>query len=407
MIDLREHLRDGDHVVSGQACGEPRALVRALGSQAGGLGRIRVFVGIRHTADLSPELPATLQLESYTAAGGNRALMAGGRLDIVPSHYSELPRRFAYGEHRADAALVLLSPPDMDGWHRLGCGDDYIAAAAKSARTVIAEINPRVPAIPTATGFRLEELAATVRTDGPLAVAPAASEPSPMHLRIAARVAELVPDGATIQVGVGTLPTAIVRALAHHRDLGLHSGLINDDVADLIENGVITGRHKAVDQGRHVAASLIGSERLLTHGAQDPALDVRGISYVHDPATLAAQCCLVAINSALQVDLSGQINTESIDGRYVGSVGGGIDFARGAVRSRGGLSIIALPARSRAGSSIVGRLSGPASIPRADADVVVTEHGVAHLRGASLAQRRARLLAVCDPELADEVERHA
>jgi acyl-CoA hydrolase len=405
MIDLRKHLRDGDRVVSGQACGEPRALVRALAAQAGELGRIRLFVGIRHTADLTPDLPETLELESYTAAGGNRALMAGGRLDIVPSHYSDLPGRLSAGENRADVALILLSPPDADGWHRLGCGDDYIAATAKSARTVIAEINPHVPAIPTATGFRAEELAAIVRTEGPLAEAPAASEPSPTQLRIAARVAELVPDGATLQVGVGTLPTAILRALGQHRDLGVHSGLINDDLVALVESGVITGRHKSLDRGRHVTASLIGSQRVLSYGAGNPAVEVRGISYVHDPATLAAQHRLVAINSALQVDLTGQINTESIDGRYVGSIGGGIDFARGAVRSRGGLSIIALPARSRAGSSIVDRLSGPASIPRADADVVVTEHGVAHLRGASLAQRRARLLAVCDPELADEVDR--
>jgi acyl-CoA hydrolase len=404
MLDLSRFIRSGDTVAWGQACGEPLTLVEALLTQAADLPPTTWFVGINHSDRLDETLPDHVQVASYTAAGGNRRLAAAGRLDVLPAHYSTLPEVLTNGSYAVDVALVLVSPPDADGIHRLGAGEDYIAAAARCARVVLAEVNPRVPTTAGAAGFRRHELTAVVESNRPLAVAQPSGEPTPTMAAVARHVAGLIPDGATLQIGVGTLPTAILRELRGHRDLGLHSGLINDELARLIETGVITGRHKTADPGRHVAATVVGGTDALARCASDPTVAIRGIDYVHDPAVLAAQYQLYAVNGALEIDLTGQVNTEAIGDRYVGSVGGGLDFARGAVRS-GGHAVIALGSRSRAGSTITPRLSGPATIPRADVDVVVTEHGVAHLAGVSLAERRRRLLAVCDPQLRDAVSR--
>ena len=404
MTDLSPFIRAGDTVAWGQACGEPCTLVEALLAQAPGLPRTTWFVGINHSDALDETLADHVRVASYTAGGGNRRLAAAGRLDIVPVHYSTLPTVLTSGPYAVDVALVLVSPPDAYGIYRLGAGEDYIAAAARRARVVLAEVNPHVPTTAGAAGFRREELTAVVDSERPLAVAPPNEEPTPTMTEVARHVASIIPDGATLQIGVGALPSAILRELSGHRDLGLHSGLINDELARLIEAGIITGRHKAVDTGRHVAATVVGGTDALARCASDPAVVMRGIDHVHDAAVLAAQHRLYAVNGALEVDLTGQVNTEAIGDRYVGSVGGGLDFARGAVRS-GGHAVIALGSRSRAGSTITPRLSGPTTIPRSDVDVVVTEHGVAHLAGVGLAERRRRLLAVSDPQLRDAVAR--
>lgn len=403
-LDVSQFIRPGDTVAWGQACGEPRTLVEGLIAQVPGLPPATWFVGINHSDGLDETLPDHVRVASYTAGGGNRRLAAAGRLDVVPAHYSTLPEVLTSGPYAVDVALVLVSPPGADGIHRLGAGEDYIAAVARRARVVLAEVNPHVPRTAGAAGFRRDELTAVVESESQLAMAPLSGEATPTMAAVARRVAGLIPDGATLQIGVGGLPAAILRELSGHRDLGLHSGLLNDELAGLIETGVVTGRHKTVDPGRHVAATVVGGADALARCASDPAVTIRGIDHVHHPAVLAAQHRLYAVNSALEVDLTGQVNTEAIRDRYVGSVGGALDFARGAVRS-GGHAVIALGSRTKAGSAITPRLSGPATIPRADVDVVVTEHGVAHLAGAGLAERRRRLLAVCDPELRDAVAR--
>ncbi|MCB8913986.1 hypothetical protein KUG88_28200 [Rhodococcus rhodochrous] len=400
MTRFSAFVRPNDTVVWGQACGEPRTLVEALVDQGADLPAMNWFVGINHSDVLGETLPTHVQVSSYTATSGNRRLVAAGRMDILPTHYSTLPSWVSTGATAVDVALVLVSPPDAEGLYRLGAGEDYIAGAARRVRVIVAEVNPRVPAQPDSVGFRRNEFAAIVESDRPLAAAPELGEPTPTTLAVARNVAALIPDRATIQIGVGAPPTAILRELADHQDLGLHSGLINDDLGELIEAGVITGRHKATDPGRHVAGTIVGGKRAIAHCATKPDVLLRGIDYIHDPATLAAQHQLDALNGGLEVDLTGQVNTEAIGSRYVGSVGGGTDFARGAVRS-GGPAVVALGSRSQTGSTIVARLSGTASIPRTDVDVVVTEHDTARLRGVGLDERRHRLLAICDPEFRD------
>ena len=212
-----------------------------------------------------------------------------------------------------------------------------------------------------------------------------------------------MPDGATLQVGIGSLPAVVLRHLRGHRDLGVHSGMITDEIAELIEAGVVTGARKSVDRGLAVTGLLLGTGTLVKRAAADESILLRDTRYTHDQAVLAAQHALVAINSAIEVDLTGQSNIEVAAGRYVGGTGGAADFLRGAARSAGGIPVIALPSttgRSTAGpaSRIVARLHGPAALARADAGVIVTEYGVADLRGLSLTRRRERMIAIAHPD---------
>jgi acetyl-CoA hydrolase len=219
-----------------------------------------------------------------------------------------------------------------------------------------------------------------------------------------------VPDGATIQVGIGGLPAVVLRHLRGHRDLGVHSGMITDEIAELIEAGVITGTRKGTDRGLTVTGLLLGTSALISRAAVDKSIQLRDTRYTHDQAVLAAQHALVAVNSAIEVDLTGQANVEVAAGRYVGGTGGAADFLRGAARSASGVPVIALPSTAGRSTSttgpsstgtasrIVARLSGPAGLSRADAGVIVTEYGVADLRGLSLARRRERMIAIAHPD---------
>jgi acyl-CoA hydrolase len=401
-LDLARYLRPGDTVVWGQACAEPVTLTAALAAQRGRLGGIRCFTGICGTAAARPEFADHLSFLSYTAAGANRALAAAGALSILPSHYSQLPAVLSAGPLRADVVLLSLPPARPDGTFGPGLGADYIATLVASARVVIAEINDQVPDIGSAVRFSRADLDVLVPVSCPPPQYPA-PPPRDVEDAIAGHIAGLIPDGATIQLGIGSMPSAVARRLLGHRDLGVHSGMISDAVAELIEAGVVTGARKSVDPGQVVTGFLMGSQPLLTLAAGCGAISLRDTRYTHDPAVLAAQYQLVAINSAIEVDLTGQANAEMAGGRWVGGVGGAVDFARGAARSPGGIPVIALPSTAvppggGTVSRIVGRLSGPVTLGRADAGVIVTEYGRADLRGLTIGQRRERMLAIAHPD---------
>jgi acetyl-CoA hydrolase len=262
---------------------------------------------------------------------------------------------------------------------------------------VIAEVNDQVPDVGCDPRLSRGEIDVIVHTSRAPAEYPAAPA-RPAEAAVAAHIAGLVPDGATIQLGLGSMPSAVARRLRGHRDLGIHSGMITDAVAELIEAGVVTGARKTVDRGLAVTGFLMGTRTLITRAAADRTIQLRDTRYTHDQAVLAAQHALVAINSATEVDLTGQANLETAAGRYVGAVGGAADFLRGAARSPGGLPLIALPSTAGTASRIVAALSGPVTLARADAGVIVTEHGVADLRGLTLDQRRERMLAIAHPD---------
>jgi acetyl-CoA hydrolase len=270
----------------------------------------------------------------------------------------------------------------------MGLAEEYLPAAIDAARVVIAEVNDQLPDVPSTRRLRPDELDVIVHTSrAPLDLSP--EPPTDIARRIGRHVAELVDDGATLQVGLGKLADAVVGALHDHRDLGVHSGVVGDAVAELIECGAVTNRHKAVDRGVSVAGLLLGSSRLWKVADRNPAFVLRPTTYTHAATILEQFDRFVAVNAAIEVDLTGQINAEVARGQYVGAVGGAGEFLRAAARSRNGLPIVVAPA-----SRIVAELSGPVSTARVDAGIIVTEHGVADLRGRTLDERREQLLAV-------------
>lgn len=398
-IDLAAHIRPGDTVLVGQGAGEPRALVEALIDQRHALGPLRVFLGGTYSGLWQPELADVLRFVGFGAIGRTAALARAGVLDVLPVHLGSLPQLFASRTVPVDVVLCQVSAPDDEGRHSLGLVTDYVPAAIATARTTIAEVNPHVPYTFGETIDANDERLVTVADDRPL-VSAKRRVPSDQDRAIAAHVAALVPDGATIQFGVGGTPDAVLAALGDKHDLGIHSGLISDAVVDLVEAGVVTNARKPIDAGLTVTGAIVGTERLYRWAHRNRSLLMRPLSYTHSPQVLSAFDTFFALNAALEVDLGGQINAETINGAYIGAVGGQGAFARAGAAAPHGRSIIALPSTAADGaiSRIVTRLGdGVTSTPRADADLVVTEHGVADLRGATLRQRAERLIAVAEP----------
>ncbi|WP_084360782.1 acetyl-CoA hydrolase/transferase family protein [Hydrogenophaga palleronii] len=381
----------------GQATAEPLTLTRALVAQRAALGRLRVFVGIGVAPTLEPAHADGFDFIGYSAAGSHRALAEEGLLDILPVHYSQLPDLMRRRVLPVDVLLLQVSAPDKDGRHSLGYATEYLLAAMATARVVIVEVNADVPWThgECSLGPRDADLFVKAR------FAPAQQEvlrTGAVEQAIARHVAGLVEDGATLQMGIGAVPDAVAGALRGHRDLGLHTGAAGDGVAGLALSGVLTNARKTRDQGVSVAGLLLGGAAVREWAHDNRKLCMRGTDYTHHPDVLASIDKLVAINSAIEVDLSGQVNAEVANECYIGAVGGAADFLRGAARSRGGVPIIALPSTTARGRSrIVPALCGPVSTSRSDVGFVVTEHGIADLRGQSLSNRVRRLVEVAAP----------
>ncbi len=405
MVDFGGVLRPGMGVWWSQAAAEPRPLVDELLAQAPKLGPLRLFTGLSWNDQLAHQMSPTDTMVSYGGLGSLRELGATDQLDVVPCHYSALPRMFA--EHRlpCDAGLLQVSPPDVDGMCSLGIGVDYMADAAEHTSLLFAEINAQMPPLPGSPRIPLTRFAATLETDRPLQEE-SVRAPGDLDRAIAANVATLVDDGDTVQVGIGSTGAAVFDALSGHRDLGVHSGMLTDGVMRLIDKGVITGARKQVDVGLAVAGTALGSAELYARVADLP-MRFRPTSYTHAPQVLSQLSSLVAVNFAIEVDLTGQVGAEMSRGTYLGAVGGQVDFARAAALT-GKRSIVALRSTMRGRSSIKFALDeGVVTTARADVDCVVTEHGIAHLRGQPLAERRRRLIEIAAPEFRDELSKAA
>jgi acyl-CoA hydrolase len=392
----------------GQAAAEPAALIGALLSQRADIGAFRIFVGASWCKSLTSDIADLVHIRSYCGAGLNRKLSRAGVLDIVPCRYSDLPSLIRRGLLKADVLLLQVSPPDASGRYSLSMAHDYLPAALDSARIVIAEINRKAPWTYGERYIDESEIDMAVETDRELPD-PAASRPSAVEFAIARRAAELIEDGATLQVGIGTLPAAILSQLGGHRELGLHTGALIDEAAELVAAGVITNARKSIDAGVCVAGVVMGGRRAQALGAANRAVQFRSVDYTHAADVLARQDRLVAINSAIEIDLTGQVNAEVAGESYVGAVGGALDFLEGANRSRGGLPIVALPSTTDDGARtrIVSRLSGPVSTPRSNAAIVMTEHGAVDLRGLSIRERIPRMISLAAPEFREQLARDA
>lgn len=407
MIDVAAFLHPGDGVWWSQGSAEPEHLVNQVLDSVDEVGPIKAFSGLTWNKRLAGDLPEQLTVISYGGLGQLRRLSRHGRLDVVPCHYSALPRMFAKGQLPCDVGLLQVSPPDEDGLVSLGIGVEYVADAIPHTPTLIAEINHQMPRTVGGPRLPLSAFAAQIETDRPLVEAPV-REPDSAELRIAEHVASIVDDGDTIQIGVGSLPAAVLDALAGHTDLGFHSGMLTDGVLALVEKGVITGTKKEIDPGLVITGAALGSRTAYERLGGFP-VQFRPASYTHAPSVLSELGSLVSINSAIEVDLLGQVGAELARGVHIGAVGGQVDFSRAASLT-GSRSIIALRSTNGPGeaseSTIVPALnSGVVTTARVDVDAVVTEHGVAMLTGCTVAERALRLIEVAAPEHREGLER--
>jgi acyl-CoA hydrolase len=408
-LDFTGIIKPGDHIVWGQGSGEPQTLVERLIEQRHRIGHANVFLGgISYTGTLKPEHADVLTFTGYGAIGNLRDLLKAGALRTIPCHLSQLVPYFNDGIIRSDVVFVQTSPPNDQGEYSFSLTNDYQQAAIAKARVVIAEVNDQAPWTHCDAYLTASRIDYLVQVSRP----PVGLEPRPIgdvERAIARQVGRYIEDGTTIQIGIGAIPDAVMASIGDRRDLGIHSGLISDRVADLIESGAMTNARKPIDTGIAVCCSLLGTSRIYRFGHRNAAIKLFTLMHTHRSEVLCQLGKIVAINSAVEADLTGQINAEVASGVYVGAVGGQVDFVRGAQLAKGGRSVIAMPATARAGklSRVVARLTGPVTTARSDADIIVTEFGAAELRGQPLAERVRRMIAIAHPDFREPLERDA
>jgi acyl-CoA hydrolase len=406
-IDLGQYLKAGDAIVFGQACGEPSTLIEALIEQGAGIGNLSAFIATSFSGAFTPESAGAFSLFSMGAIGALRSMSKASKLSIIPCHVGQIGAMIAAGIIACDVAMIQVSPADADGNHSLGLISDHVLAAVAKARLVIAEVNDQVP-FTFGLSIPASRIDVTVHTSRPpVEVQPA--KISATDEAIALYAAQFIEDGSVLQVGVGAVPDAIMGQLKDRKDLGVHSGMLGDGVVELAEAGVLTNARKEFDAGVSIAGALIGSKRLFDFCDRNKGVAMHDANYTHNEAVLTRLSKLVTINSAIEVDLTGQVNAEGSGSAYMGGTGGQVDYVRAGSRSPGGHSIIALSATAKGGtiSKIVSSLNGPVTTARSEVDIIVTEFGAAELKGQSLAERTKRLTAIAHPDFREELDRAA
>jgi 4-hydroxybutyrate CoA-transferase len=395
-------VKSGDRVVLGHACGEPPTLVNALVDRAPELFGVEVvhMVAMGPAKYAQPGMEKHFRHNGFFVGASTRRAVEEGRGGLIPCFFSEIPRMFSDRILPVDVLLMQVTPPDAEGFCSFGVSADYTMAAARSARTVIAQMNSLLPRTGGAR-IHLDALTWIVEQDEPV-IELAPPKIGDLERRIGENVAALIPDGATLQLGIGAIPDAVLLFLEGKKDLGIHSEMFSDGVVHLAEAGVVTNRRKTLNPGKFIATFLMGTRKLydFVHGNLD--VELHPADYTNDPYIIGQHDNMVSINSALQVDLMGQVNAEMIGSRQFSGIGGQVDFVRGASRSRGGKSIIAMP--STAAKGTISRIcleldrGSAVSTSRNDVHFVVTEYGPADLRGKTLEQRAEALIAISHPD---------
>lgn len=403
-----QRISSGDRVWVHPGCATPNLLVDALVKRSHELRDVEMchMLTFGPAAYCRPEYARSFRHNGLFLGGNVRTAVHEGRADYTPIFLSEIEPLLMNGQLAIDVALIQTTPPDEHGYLSLGTGVECTLTAARHARHVIAQVNPRMPRTLGDTLIHTSEISAAVDADLPLAELPI-EPPSPLQQRIAANVASLIPDGAVLQTGIGGIPDSVLRCLSDRKDLGIHSEMCSDGVIDLIESGVITGARKNLHPGKIVVGFVLGTRRLFDFIHENAIFELHPTQYTNDPFVIARNDSMIAINSAIQVDLTGQVCADSIGPRPYSGFGGQVDFIRGAARSRGGKPIIALPSTAREGriSRIVPVLDPGAGVvtTRADVHYVATEHGIAYLHGKTLRQRAEALIAIADPKFQDQL----
>lgn len=406
-------IQSGDRVYLGGGAGIPQVLVQSLMELAPQLQDVEI-VHILTFADapyVAPEHGKSFRHNALFIGANVRSAVHEGRADFTPIFLSEIPDLFRQaGTLPLDVALIALSPPDEHGFCSFGVEVGTTKPAAESARRIVAEVNQQMPRTLGDSFIHMSRLHAVVEVDYPLPQAPQGGS-SELHLQVGRHIAQMIPDGATLQMGIGSIPDAVLRNLTNHKDLGIHTELFSDGVVDMVELGVVTCARKTFHPGKIVAGFLFGSRRLYDFVDNNPIIELHPTDYVNDPFNIARNENMVSINSAIQVDLTGQVCADSIGPLLYSGVGGQVDFIRGAARSKGGKPIIAFLSTAKQGtiSRIVPLLNHGAGVvtSRNDVHYVVTEYGVASLHGRTVRDRARALIGISHPQYHDELTAEA
>ena len=404
-----EHVHPVSDLIVPLANGEPRALMDVIEANAPAFERVTVHQ--MHTLHNRPYLSGLhgerLRHRSYFLSPVTRAHFNRGTIDLVPNHFSDM-RNLLLERTTDPLVLAAAAPPDRHGYFSLGVSADYIASFIGKARFFL-EANQQMPRTFGRNQIHVSQVVGWSEVDEPLVEVPPA-EPKEADRRIADLIAERIRDGSCLQAGIGSIPNAVMSALTGHRNLGLHTELLSDGIIELVEAGVINGVAKSLNRTKSIGTFALGTRRLYDFLHENPSVELWPVRYVNDPRVIAQIDDFVSINATLAVDFLGQCASETIDGKYYSSSGGQADFARGAMYSKGGQGFIALHSTTRDGlTRIVPRLAAGDAVTtmKNTVDHVVTEHGVAKLRGRSIRERTQALLAIADPAHRDELTRDA
>jgi acyl-CoA hydrolase/RimJ/RimL family protein N-acetyltransferase len=410
--DAVRRVKPGQRVFVGTGCAQPQELVKALAKRGNELSDLEIvhLLTMGDAPYATKELNDCFRVNSFFIADNVRGIIQEGYGDYTPIFLSDIPRLFASGQMPLDVALIHVSPPDAHGQCSLGISVDIVKSAAENARLVIAQVNPLMPRTLGDSFLNVYDIDVLVPVETALIeIAPPKSDP--VTQRIGEYVAALVDDNCTVEFGIGRIPQAVIEYLKHKKDLGIHTEMFTDAIMDLVESGAVTGRLKTLDRNKVVASFCMGSRRLYDYIDNNPTFSFRPTEYVNDPFVIGQQQRQVAINVALEVDLTGQVCADSLGSQFYSGIGGQVDFNRGAARSPGGRAIIALPstARKETVSRIVTNLASGAGVvtTRGDVHYVVTEYGVAYLHGKSVQERAMALISIAHPKYRSQLLRDA
>ncbi len=404
-------VKSNNLIITGHSNGSPREFIKALVKRHEELRNVVItHVRVEGEAEyLEPCYSKSFFHNACMLGPNSRKAMCDGRADYIPNRYWEMPRLMKDGYVKPDIALLQLSPPDSYGYCSYGICTSYLPTAAKMAKITIGEINSKVPST-SGSRIHISDLDYIIESDYPLyeSISPILGE---VEFKIGKNVASLIEDGSTLQLGIGGIPNAILSCLKDHKDIGIHTEMFGDGIVDLLKRGVITGRKKSLHPCKVIATFVMGSKILFDFLNDNPIAEFHEVSYTNNPQVIAENCKFIAINSAIEVDVTGQICAESIGSTLFTGVGGQLDFALGASLAKGGKFVIAMPSTAGRGkfSRIVANLKKGAGVttPRTLADYVVTEYGIAELRGKNMSQRAKALLEICHPNFRKEIEREA
>ncbi|MBN2187703.1 MAG: acetyl-CoA hydrolase/transferase family protein [Dehalococcoidia bacterium] len=410
-----EKIKNGNTIVHGLSIAEPPALLAAIADRArsGDLRDIDIFSLLpqEHAARtvLAPDLSDCIQAYSWFVGTSDRALVKVGLNYFVPNYFHQIPR-ICRDFMEIDATVTTVSPMDKAGYFTFGTANDFTSTAARHCKMLIVEVNKNMPRVFGDSLLHISEVDAIVENNVPL-LEMTPPEPKLEDDAIGKYVAEMVPDGATIQLGFGGIPNAITRYLGGHRDLGIHTEVFGPGMVDLIEKGVVTGRRKTIHSRKNVFTVAQGTNKTYEFMNDNPSMESYPVSYTNEPAVIAQNDNFISINSILEVDLLGQCNAEFLGGSQFSGTGGQLDFVRGAFNSRGGKSILAFYSTARNGevSRIVPRfeMGTVVTTPRMDTHYLVTEHGVINLKGKSTRERALDIISIAHPNFRDSLLREA